>query len=108
MMANTLDCPCSQCQVSSDGADPHHLRLRAFFAALNERQRRAMAGVEALRLGYGGTRLVSQILELDEKTVLRGRRDVLAGHLASEQTRVRKPGAGRKRSEKKSPVSSTD
>ncbi len=91
--------------MSPDSPDPHHLRLRALLGVLNERQRRAIAGVEALRLGYGGTRLVAEILELDEKTVRRGRREVLEELPTPDEHRVRKAGGGRKPSEKKRAVS---
>lgn len=81
--------------------------LRALLARLDEQQRRWAAAIEALRYGHGGTSLVAEITGLDGKTILRGRRELQAG-TASEQTgRIRRPGAGRKPSEKKSPASSS-
>lgn len=57
--------------------------------------------VESQRVGAGGDRLLAQITGLDEKTIQRGRQE-LAGELAERpQQRVRPPGAGRPRAEKK-------
>lgn len=57
--------------------------------------------VESQRVGAGGDRLLAQITGLDEKTIQRGRQE-LAGELAERpQQRVRLPGAGRPRAEKK-------
>jgi hypothetical protein len=57
--------------------------------------------VEANRIGTGGDRLLAQITGLDEKTIQRGRQE-LAGELAQRpEQRVRLPGAGRPRAEKK-------
>jgi len=68
---------------------------------LDEHQRRWFAALEAKRLGRGGTRLMAQITGLDEKTIRRGRRE-LAGQLADvPPQRVRRPGGGRPRVEKK-------
>ena len=56
---------------------------------------------ESQRVGAGGDRLLAQITGLDEKTIQRGRQE-LAGELAERpQQRVRLPGAGRPRAEKK-------
>ena len=68
---------------------------------LDERQRRWVAALEAERLGYGGTRLVAQITGLDEKTIRRGRRELKAGLGTLPTGRIRRPGAGRKPTEKK-------
>jgi hypothetical protein len=68
---------------------------------LDEQQRRWVAALEAERLGYGGTRLVAQITGLDEKTIRRGRRELKAGLPAQPTGRIRRPGAGRKPTEKK-------
>jgi len=57
--------------------------------------------VESTRVGAGGDRLFAQITGLDEKTIRRGRQE-LAGELAERPAqRVRLPGAGRPRAEKK-------
>lgn len=72
-----------------------------FFSLLDEQLRRLYAGLEALKLGHGGDRKVADLLGLDRSTVARGRRELLAQDV--EEDRVRKEGAGRKRTEKKDP-----
>ncbi len=70
-----------------------------FFSLLDEKLRRLYAGIEALKLGHGGDRKVADLLGLDPGTVARGRHELLAQDVEDEH--VRKPGAGRKRTEKK-------
>lgn len=74
-----------------------------FLGLLNEKQRRLFAGLESLRLGPGGDRIVAQILGLDADTVSRGRQALLANDMDRE--RVRRAGGGRKAVEKKRPQS---
>jgi hypothetical protein len=74
-----------------------NLRLRR----LDEQQRRWYVAVESNRIGAGGDRLLAQITGLDEKTIERGRQE-LAGELSERpEQRVRLPGGGRPRAEKK-------
>ena len=47
--------------------------MRAFFEALPERQRRQYAAVEAVKLGHGAIRYLARVLECDEKTIRRGK-----------------------------------
>lgn len=98
-------CPCDLCKNSPtcDEAEQHQA-LRRVFVTLNERQRRIFAGVEALRRGYGGVKLAAQIFELTEKTVRRGRNEITAPTCQVPVDRVRKPGSGRPRVEKKFPI----
>lgn len=92
-------------QVSEMGGVPSHplyeevladdvkAAIIIFFSLLDEKLRRLYAGLEALKWGNGGTRRIADLLGLDEKTVARGRRELLEGGITSE--RVRKPGGGR-------------
>jgi hypothetical protein len=73
--------------------------LVLFFSTLNERQRRLYAGMESLRVGYGGDRQIAQLTGLDVHTVARGRRELFAGEV--ENQAVRSTGGGRARVEKK-------
>ena len=75
-----------------------------FFCLLNEQQRRLFAGLESLKWGYGGDRKVALLLGLDDETVARGRRQLLAQDV--EVDRARNAGGGRKSVEKKRPKSS--
>jgi hypothetical protein len=72
-----------------------------FFSLLDERQRRLYAGLESLKLGRGGDTILAGLLGLAPHTVARGRRQLLEQDV--EFGRVRKPGGGRKRVEKKRP-----
>jgi hypothetical protein len=72
-----------------------------FYSLLDERQRRLYAGLEAHKAGYGGDRKIADFLGLDVHTVARGRQELLTGEI--ERQRIRKAGAGRKPTEKKSP-----
>lgn len=102
------ECPCWMCRENPSHAEAsRHRYLRALLGQLDEQQRRWAAAIEALRHGHGGTRLVSEITGLDGKTILRGRRELQAGMASQKVGRVRRPGAGRKPSEKKYPASSS-
>lgn len=70
-----------------------------FVTLLDEKQRRLYAGLESLKLGYGGDRAVAKVLDLDVGTVAQGRQDLLERDV--ELDRVRRSGAGRKPLEKK-------
>ena len=53
--------------------------MRRFFDLLPERERRHYAAVEAAKLGRGGVIYLSQILDCAEKTIRRGRRELVQG-----------------------------
>jgi hypothetical protein len=70
--------------------------MKLFADSLRENDRRRYAALEAAKLGHGGIEYVAKVLDIDPKTVQRGRRDLEA--LADQpQDRVRKKGGGRKR-----------
>jgi hypothetical protein len=77
--------------------------LVLFCSMLNERQRRIYAGLESLKLGHGGDAHIASLLGMDPHTVARGRQELLRGELPSGRIRV--PGGGRLRQEKKRPKS---
>ena len=64
-----------------------------FFSVLDERQRRLYAGLESLRQGRGGDSIISRLLNIDNHTVARGRRELLERD--QEIGRIRKKGGGR-------------
>jgi hypothetical protein len=72
-----------------------------FYSLLDEKQRRLYAGLEALKLGHGGDRRISDLLGLDPHTVAQGRRELRSQDVQRE--RVRQAGGGRKPTEKKGP-----
>jgi hypothetical protein len=94
-------------QALSQGVDQQEDQCRAaiilFYSLLDEQQRRLYAGVESLKQGHGGDCKLAQILGLDEETVARGRRELMAGQI--QRDGVRRPGGGRPRAEKKRPIS---
>jgi hypothetical protein len=81
-------------------------QLAEFFASmaplLDERQRRMTAGAAARMFGRGGTTTVARAAHMSRNTVLTGAREIEAGDAAAS-VRVRREGAGRKRSIDKDP-----
>jgi hypothetical protein len=100
--AEVHHCKCPHCQQDTPHPDQEwHLQMNLRLRRLDEQQRRWYVAVESTRLGAGGDRLLAQITGLDEKTIRRGRQE-LAGELAERpEQRVRLPGGGRPRAEKK-------
>ena len=74
--------------------------LVLFCSMLNEQQRRLYAGLESLKLGYGGDAHIASILGMDPHTVAKGRRELMDADLTATD-RLRAPGAGRPSQEKK-------
>ena len=70
-----------------------------FSSMLDEKQRRLYAGLESLKLGYGGDQRMAEFIGMDPHTVAKGRRELLEQDLAID--RIRKAGGGRKPLEKK-------
>lgn len=100
--AEVHHCECPHCQQDTPHPDQElHQQMNLLLSRLDEQQRRWYVAVESTRLGAGGDRLLMQITGLDEKTIRRGRQE-LAGELAERpEQRVRLPGGGRLRAEKK-------
>lgn len=69
-----------------------------FYSTLDEKQRRLYAGLESIKIGYGGDKLISQLLNINPETVSKGREELATGGF--EKQRVRKPGSGRPRIKK--------
>ncbi len=102
MMSTVVECQCPSCQ--QEDASPEralHRRMNVFMSRLDEAQRRWYAALEAQRVGQGGDRLLAQITGLDEKTIRRGREELGTELAERPAERVRQPGAGRFRTEKK-------
>ena len=80
---------------------PDELRalIILFFSLLDEQTRRLYAGIESLKWGENGDSKVAEFLEIDVKTVARGRKQLLDQDI--DRDRVRKPGGGRIAVEKK-------
>ena len=95
-------CACAVCQIGQDAQMiAYHQQINLLLSRLSEPQRRWYVAVESNRIGYGGDRLLSQITGMDEKTIRRGREELAASLAEYPPDRVRQPGAGRPRAEKK-------
>jgi len=64
-----------------------------FFSLLDEKQRRMYAGLESLKIGYGGDGNIADLLNIDPHTVAKGRQELLSQDFEVE--RVRRKGGGR-------------
>ena len=81
-------------------------QLTLLFQRLDERQKRWVGGFLASLLPHGGIGKVASASGLDEKTVARGKAELELGLKDyPDDGRVRRPGGGRPRLEKKLPTS---
>ena len=76
-------------------SEPWEEHAKLFCGELNEKHRRWLAGLLSEVLGWGGTKRVSQVTGLDEKTIRQGRLDLSAGLSGFETQRIRRAGGGR-------------
>jgi hypothetical protein len=95
------ECQCAKCLGAEDHPDKKiHHRMNLLLSRLDEQQRRWYVAVEALKLGRGGIKLMSEITGLSVPAIRRGQAE-LDEELATRPTeRVRLPGGGRKPAEK--------
>ena len=77
------------------------VKLDRMWPHLNERARRMVAASEATQIGYGGVTLVSHACGLSRVTINKGIRELSASPLS--ENRIRQPGGGRRRLERKDP-----
>ena len=92
-------CQCPECQRS----DPNpvkelHTQVNFFLSTLDEHQRRLYVGLESKKLGHGGDRRLATIADLSVDTISKGRGEL---QRAEASERIRAPGGGRLRAEKK-------
>ena len=55
-------------------------KMKRLADSLREHDRRRYAAIEALKLGYGGTEYIAQVLECDPKTIRVGLEELEAGN----------------------------
>jgi len=67
--------------------------MKKFYETLNEKDKRRYAGIETMKLGYGGQSYICKILGCDADTVKKGREE-FEGELSSDE-RIRNIGGGR-------------
>lgn len=95
-------CECPICQQEAVHPEQaHHRRINLLLSRLDEQQRRCYVATESERLGPGGDELLSQITGMDPKTIQRGRQELERSLADRPLERVRLPGGGRPRAEKK-------
>jgi hypothetical protein len=95
------ECGCAACRAGEHAEREDHRQLNLLLSRLDEQQRRWVAAREAKRLGYGGFQRLAEITGLHPETIRRGR-DELHNDLRDRPVaRVRRPGGGRPRVEKK-------
>ncbi len=93
-------------EVAEEPSDKMKASMLLFFAQCNEKQRRLFAGLESMRHGRGGDTLVAQLLDINVHTVAQGRKQLLEKNF--EIDRIRSPGGGRKKVQKKNPRPHTE
>lgn len=88
-----------QVAAATDFPDEIQAAIILFVSMLDEQQRRLFAGLEALKIGYGGDLKIAELLGLHPQTVAKGRRELQKHDVQFD--RIRAAGAGRKQVEKK-------
>lgn len=78
--------------------DEFKAALIIFFSTLDEKQRRLYAGYESLKSGRGGDKCIAEILNMDRKTVAKGRQELLDGKVDVDT--IRNSGGGRRNTKK--------
>ena len=78
-------------------------RMRNYFWSVSEKDRRRYGAAEAIKLGHGGITYIAGVLGCSRDIIHHGRRELeqLPDDIAGN--RIRKPGAGRKKTEEKQP-----
>lgn len=80
--------------------------MNRLLSRMDEQQRRWYVGLESLRIGHGGDKLLAQITSLHVETIRRGREELENDLQERPPARVRLEGGGRPPVEKKIPPSS--
>jgi hypothetical protein len=94
-------CTCTACQSGDHPEKEDHRYLNLILSRLDEQQRRWVAGREARRRGHGGIQQVAEITGLHPETIRIGRDELDRDLVGRPTDRVRLPGGGRPRVEKK-------
>jgi hypothetical protein len=102
--ASPRPCRCPDCQMGDHPNREIHRLMNLFLSRLDEDHRRWYVALESLKIGHGGDRWLSLITGMNVETIRRGRRELASSLDGFPHNRIRLPGAGRKRQEKKSPI----
>ncbi len=71
-------------------------QMQRYYHSLSEKDRRRYAGIEAVKLGHGGIRYISQVLGCDYKTIKSGMLELSEAQTDLSEPHIRQPGGGRK------------
>lgn len=105
--AVVYQCRCPHCRKAESHADQRaHRQLNLVLSHLDEQQRRWVVALESKRLGHGGDVQMALVTGMHPETIRRGRQELDDDLEGRPTDRVRLPGAGRPRVEKKIPLSS--
>jgi len=97
-------CRCLRCQQSPRGEIAQERQaINRVLVSLNERGRRLFVGFVAQERGRGGVVEVATIKGMSRTTIRRGMLEIQRA-VPESTDRVRRPGGGRKRIEKKTPM----
>jgi len=95
------ECGCAACRAGEHPQREDHRQLNLLLSRLDEQQRRWVAAREAIRLGHGGFQRIAEITGLHPETIRRGRDELNDDLRTRPANRIRLPGGGRPRVEKK-------
>ena len=99
------ECQCPTCQQPGEHPDKElHRWMNLFLSRLDEQQRRWYVALEAKKMGHGGATRMSQITGMHVDTIRRGVRELDNEFAGRPVDRIRLPGGGRHRVEKKTPA----
>ena len=95
-------CECPICGQGGDHSDKviHH-QFNVVLSRLDEQQRRWMVALESKKIGHGGDRFMAKVSGISVETIRRGRKELDDNLQNRPLDRVRLPGGGRPRIEKK-------
>src|SRR5271154_480015 len=83
------------------------LRFHSLSAFLDERMRRLVAAAESAAIGYGGVSVVARATGVSRRAITEGMKELsqrkVSGEPVPSQSRIRRKGAGRKRTAEKDP-----
>jgi hypothetical protein len=98
-MRPVYHCQCPACRRRTPNPIKDlHKEMNFLVSTLDERQRRLYLGLESRKVGRGGDRQLALISGLSVDTIAKGRREL---EHAEASARIRVPGGGRLRTEKK-------
>lgn len=95
-------CECPICSHPSDHPDKTlHRQFNVLLSRLDEQQRRWMVALESKKIGRGGDCFMAKVSGISVETIRKGRKELDQDLKNRPTDRVRLPGGGRPRIEKK-------